>query len=363
MTANPAIVQQPGPRTELIVIAEGDLPEVARFIADQSGREREVVEAHLRWFWIENPARQPQHPLGFGLVSSNQLAGCILCCPQVFVLQRKQILLMGSSSFYVDENHRGWGGRIFLNYCRLGNKWPLFGTSANAAAAGLWKAAGAAPISYSDGELFGVVHWPPVIEEIVHRWNPNPVLSRVARSLASRVAGLLRPLKIERGESGELRPLASAEEVMELPIHDSAAKLTSARDLRYIRWRYFSGRDASVTVLGFRSRRLGRDILVTVNQRTRGYRDQIKTLNVLDVYPETPPDEYVRIVGALLARYGKTIDAVVLRNQDFERQDVFKQRGFHWRQFDAPNSWFLDKSKLLPTQDWYPVPADGDGLI
>jgi hypothetical protein len=363
MTANPAIVQRPGPRTELIVIVEGDLLEVARFIADQSSRERALVEAHLHWFWLENPARQPQQPLGFGLLSSNYLVGCILCCPQVFVFQGKEIPFMGSSSFYVDENHRGWGGRIFLNYCRLGNRWPLFGTSANAAAAGLWKAAGAAPIPYSDGELFGVVRWPPVIEEMVHRWNPNRVLSGLARSPASKIAGLLRPLKIDRGESGELHTLASAEEVMDLPIHGSAAKLTAERDLPYIRWRYFSGGDASVAVFAFRSRRLGKDILVTVNQRTRGYRDQIKTLNVLDVYPEIPPDEYVRIMAALLARYGKTIDAVVLRSQDFERQDAFKQRGFHWRQFDAPIGWFLDKSKLLPAQDWYPVPADGDALI
>ena len=37
--------------------------------------------------------------------------------------------------------------------------------------------------------------------------------------------------------------------------------------------------------------------------------------------------------------------------------------GFQPRTFDAPNGWFLDKGKLLSTHDWYPVPADGDGLI
>jgi hypothetical protein len=363
MTANPAIIRQPVPRTELIVISEADLADIARFVADRSGRQRETVEAHLRWFLLENPARQPQHPLGFGLLSSNQLAGCILCCPQVFAFQGKQILFMGSSSFYVDEHHRGWGGRIFLNYCRLGNRWPLFGTSANAASAGLWKAAGAAPIPYSEGELFGVIRWPPVIEEIVHRWNPNPVLSRPARGPASRVAGMFWPLRMDCDESDEIHPLASAEEVIDLPIHGSTAKLTAGRDLPYIRWRYFSGRDASTSVFAFHNRRLRKDILVAVNQRTRGYRAQINTLNVLDVYPEVAPDEYVRIVGALIARYAKTIDAVVLRSQDPARQRLLRERGFRWRQFDAPNGWFLDKSNLLPTQDWYSVPADGDGLI
>jgi len=363
MTANPAILRQPDPRTELAVISEADLADVARFVAEQSGREPKTVRDHLRWFLLENPARQPQHPLGFALLSANQLSGCILCCPQSFRFQTKQILFMGSSSFYVDENHRGWGGRIFLNYCRLGNRWPLFGTSANVAAAGLWKAAGAAPIPYSDGELFGVIRWPPVIEERVHRWNPNRVLSRLAGSPASKVAGLLRPLKLNDGDSAGLHPLASAEEVMDIPIHGSAAKLTAERDLPYIRWRYFSGRDKSVAVFAFRSRQPDRHVLVTVNQRTRGYRAQINTLNVLDVYPEVAPDESARIVGALIARYVNTIDAVVLRSQDPARQKSFREKGVLWRRFDAPNGWFLDRSKLLPAADWYPVPADGDGLI
>jgi hypothetical protein len=135
------------------------------------------------------------------------------------------------------------------------------------------------------------------------------------------------------------------------------------RDLPYIRWRYFSHRDATVAAFAFRSRQPDREILVTVNQRTRGYRAQINTLNVLDVYPEVPPDEWLRIVGALTARYRRTVDAVVLRSQDPDRRKVFCEKGFQPRTFDAPNGWFLDKGKLLSTHDWYPVPADGDGLI
>jgi len=363
MTANPAIVREPASRTELCVIVEADLPEVARFIAAQSGRRREAVEAHLRWFLLENPARQPQHPLGFGLLTSGQLVGCILCCPQLFTFHGKPILFMGSSSFYVDEDHRGWGGRIFLNYCRLGNRWPLFGTSANAVAAGLWRAAGAAPIPYSEGELFGVIRWPPVVEEMVHRWNANPKLSRLVRAPLSSIAAISLPLKIDCGEANELHPLTAAEQVMDLPIHGSAARLTAQRDLPYIRWRYFSGRDASTALYAFRSRKLGKDILVTVNQRPRGYRAQIETLNVLDVYPEIPPDTYLGIIGTLIANHREAVDAVVLRSQDPARQKALRASGFRWRQFDAPNGWFLDKSNLLPTRDWYPVPADGDGLI
>ena len=350
-------------RAELDPIAENDVPEVARFVAVQSGKTTETTESNLRWFLLENPARQPQQPLGFALRSAGLLVGCILCSPQAFLFESKKIVLMGSSSFYVDDLHRGHGGRIFLQYCRLGMQWPLFGTSANEQAAALWKAAGAKPIPGSDGELFGVLRWPPVAEEFAHRKNPNRLLSYLARTSISGLIGVVRPLKLECDDPDFLQLLTCAEQANDLSIHDSSARLTAMRDLPYIRWRYFSGRDATVAVFAFRSRSPDRAILVTVNQRTRGYRAQINTLNVLDVYPEISPDDWLRIVGALIARYGKSVDAIVLRNQDAERQKLFRARGFQQRTFDAPNGWYLDKARLLPTHDWYPVPADGDGLI
>jgi hypothetical protein len=363
MTTSRIIPQERAPRAELVPLSELDIAEVARFIAAQSGRTSETVETHLRWFLLENPAREPKPPLGFGLRSAGQLVGCILCSPQAFRFQKERILLMGSSSFYVDERHRGHGGRIFLQYSRLGKQWPLFGTSANAEAAALWKAAGASPIPYSDCELFGVLCWPPVVEEFAHRQGRSRMLSRLAGSSVSNLAGLFRSLKIDRGASDALHPLLSAEQVNDLLLHSSSAKLTAMRDLPYIRWRYFPGRDATVAAFAFRSRRPDQEVFVTVNQRPRGYRGQINTLNVLDVYPEIPPEEWLRIVGALIARYRKIVDAVVLRGQDPDRQKIFCERGFQRRAFDAPNGWFLDKARLLPTQDWYPVPADGDGLI
>ncbi|MGC2645693.1 MAG: hypothetical protein WA261_05390 [Candidatus Sulfotelmatobacter sp.] len=355
--------KQRSQRTDLIALSEKDFGEIARFIANQSGHPRETVEAQLQWFLLENPARRENDPLGFGLTAADQLAGCILCVPQFFQFGHERILLMGSSSFYVDDRHRGQGGRIFLKYSRMVNQWPLFGTSANPEAAALWKAAGAKPMPYSDHELFGVLHWPPVAEEAVHRKYSSRFLTRVAGSSASHLVRLLRPLKIESENYGTMRELTSAEQVNELPIHGCAAKLTAMRDLAYIRWRYFSGKDQTVSAFAFRSRPPDQEVLVTVNQRIRGFRNQIKTLNVLDVYPEVPAEEWLRIVGALLARYRKSVDAVVLRSQNQELQDLFCRRGFQLRTFDAPTGWYLDKAHILPTSDWYPVPADGDGLI
>jgi hypothetical protein len=365
----PAPIQPQSTRpADLVALAEKDFLEIASFVAAQSGRDQPVVEAHLRWFLLENPARRPEDPLGFGLRSADRLVGSILCSPQVFRCEKKEIRFMGSSMFYVDAAHRGGGGRIFLQYCRLGNRHPLFGTSANLEAAALWKAAGASPIPGSDCELFGVLRWAPIAEEVTHRRSSSRLLSRLAGSRLSGVASMFCRWKIDSVAFDALRPLASAEEVNDLAvrqstIHQSSRKLTAARDLPYIRWRYFSGGDATTEVFGFQSHQPDRQVLLAVNQRLRGYRGQIKTLNVLDVYPEVSPNEWLRILGALRARYGTTVDAVVLRGQNAEQQRVLCERGFQRRAFAAPNGWFLDRSKLLPTEDWYPVPADGDGLI
>jgi hypothetical protein len=348
---------------ELFTLTESDLADVVRLIATQSGRSPESVDAHLRWFWLENPAREPKDPLGFGLRSADQLVGCILCCPQAFCFEKKRIVLMGSSSFYVDERYRGHGGRIFLQYARLSKQQPLFGTSANAEAAALWKAAGARPISGSDGELLGVLRWPPVVEEFVQRRYSSHLLSRLAGSPISTLAGFFRPLKIDCAASDALQLLTSPEQANDLLVHDRSAKLTAMRDLPYIRWRYFSGRDTTVAVFAFRSRLPDRDILVTLNRRARGYRNQINTLNLLDVYPEVPLEEWLKIIGALIARYRKIVDAVVLRYQSPAQRNLFCEAGFRWRAFDAPTGWFLDKTHRLPPDDWYFVPADGDGLI
>jgi len=70
----------------------------------------------------------------------------------------------------------------------------------------------------------------------------------------------------------------------------------------------------------------------------------------------------LRILQALIALYGKTIDAILLRSQNPDQENFFCGRGFSAAP-STPDGWFLDKANLLPTHDWYPVPADGDGLI
>jgi hypothetical protein len=52
-----------------------------------------------------------------------------------------------------------------------------------------------------------------------------------------------------------------------------------------------------------------------------------------------------------------------LRNLNPEQRRAVCGQGFEYRAFDEPNGWFIDKSQRLPAENWYAVPADGDGLI
>ncbi len=366
MSSNPKSQRVPSPPAKLVTIVDSEIGELSRFIAAQSGREAGDVESHLRWFLLENPAREPDIPLGCGLRSTDgELVGCILCAPQRFRYQKQALTVMGSSSFYVDERYRGSGGLLFLKFSEFGRRWLLFGNSANADAAALWKARGAKPIPFSDHELFGVLHWEPVIEETLHRKGVGSLslsLSRLAARAGSVVAGITRRLKVD-DEPGNLTPLSSADEVVALTIHEPPTEFTAARDRDYIRWRYFSNRDTTVAVFAFRTPRFAGTTLVTVNQRPRGYRQQIKTLNLLDVYPAVTPEITAAIVDALVRQYRGAVDAIVLRGLDQQHQAAFLAKGFVRRQFEAPNGWLLDKSKILPTGSLYLVPADGDWLI
>ena len=354
----------PKPQGELVTLADHELAEVAQFIAAESSKDRPQVEAHLRWFLLENPAREPGTPLGWGLRGGQgELAGCLLSSPQLFRFQQQKLLIMGSTCFYVNEHHRGSGALIFLKYSRLNDRWALFGNSANADAAKLWRGRGASPVPDSDYELLGIVRWSPVLEDVVYRKIGKRGPSQLAGRLSSGVVATFRHLNLRSGESADLTRLASAEEAAALPIFDPPARLTSAREAPYLRWRYFSGRDPSVALFSFRSRRLDRPVLVAVNERTRGRHDQIRALNLLDVYPAVDPETCLQVVSGLHALYRERVDMIVLRCLDPGRQEVFQKAGFLMRKFHGANGWFLDKHNLLPTRDFYLMPGDGDWII
>ncbi len=353
----------PSSKVSLVDLAEHDLPELAGFVAAQSGRAPGETLSHLTWLFLENPARKDFEPLGCGVRSSQgELVGCILYLPQMFVFGQNPLLMLGSSCFYVDESHRGSGGALFLKFTRAANQWPLFGNSANAIAAQLWKARGATPIPDSDHELLGVVRWQPVVEELAVRRGAGKSLARAA-GVATAWLRHVRYLRFPPDQEGELVRLSSVEEVMELLRTEMSSYFTARRDESYVRWRYLSPQDPSIALFAFRNRRWQNPIFVAVNERLRGYRRQIRSLNVLDIFPKPEPELMSAVVAALHKKYRFRADMIVLRNLDAPCWNKLREAGFRRREFGLPNGWLLDRRGLLPTHDCYFVPADGDWLI
>ncbi|MGB9234777.1 MAG: hypothetical protein WCC04_10210 [Terriglobales bacterium] len=353
----------PSANVNLAGLAEHDLPELANFVAAQSGREPGETLSHLTWLLLENPARGEFNPLGCGVRSSqDELVGCILYLPQMFVFRQNPLLILGSTCFYVDKLHRGSGGALFLKFARAANQFPLFGNSANAIAAQLWKARGATRIPNSNHELLGVVDWPPVVEELAVRCGTGQSLARAAGAATGWLRHV-RKLRLPSDSEGELVRLSSVEEVLDLTLAGPPDCLTARRDEPYIRWRYFSRRDPSVALFAFRNRRTQKHMFVAVNERPRGYRRQIRSLNVLDAFPKPAPVVMAAILAVLYEKYRGHTDMIVLRCLDEPCQAALREAGFHRRNFEAPNGWLLDRQGLLPTQNRYFVPADGDWLI
>ena len=346
-------------------LKENGLPEIASFVARQSGQIPSETLARLTWLLLENPARHAgdRVPLGCGVrAANNELVGCILYLPQMFISGSMPFLVLGSSCFYVDESHRGSGGALFLKFARAANRWPLFGNSANPIAAQLWKARGATPIPDSDHELLGVIHWPPVIEELSAQ---SGIAQPLARATGAATAWLrhVRKLRLPLDSGTELVRLSSVEEVMELPLRDPSGIPTAQRDDSYIRWRYFSRNDPTIAVFSFRNRKAQAPAFVAVNERPRGHRGQIRSVNLLDVFPKPDSDTMAEIVAALHEKYSARTDMIVLRNLDPESQRKLQQAGFRRRNFESPNGWLLNRSAHPPTNNFHFVPADGDWII
>ncbi|MFZ0478928.1 MAG: hypothetical protein WAL71_07240 [Terriglobales bacterium] len=358
--ANPSVLSS---TPSLVDLAESDLPEIAAFVAEQSGQAGDAVLDRLTWLLLENPARHKLVPLGCGVRStSGALVGCILYLPQVFTFGSNPILLLGSTCFYVNEFHRGFGGALFLKFTRIAQQWPIFGNSANAIAAQLWKARCATPIAHSDHELLGVVNWPPVVEEVIAR---RVASNRLARAVGAATACLrhVRNLRLPRDPESCLVRLSSVEEVMELPLLDASDCFSALRNESYIRWRYFSQRDPSISLFAFRNRKTPRCVFIAVNERRRGQRRQIRALNLLDAFPKPDPEALAAILGALHEKYRDNVDVIVARCLDAACQNALLQAGFRRREFEAPNGWLLDRRGVLPPGERYFIPADGDWII
>jgi hypothetical protein len=342
------------------------LEEVARFIGRLSKSKTPLALAveRLTWILLENPARNAGDPLGWLLRnSSGELAGCMCCAPQKFCFGQSTFILSMANSFYVDEQFRGAGTSIFLKYLQLNRRYPLFVSSANATVAAMWQKLGGYPLASSDHEVLGILRWPPILAETLYRKTSSGQLARFASVVASPFFRAPRHSFIGNPE-GQLVPLKNAEDAAAICAQHRSDKITNCREAPFLKWRYFS-RAAPMTRL-FRFRPGNgehKEFMVAVQLQHRGYNQQIRALQVLDIWGEPDSGTVLAIASCLWREYCDQIDLLVFRCLSLTHLRALESSGFKVRSFPAPIAWSIDKYGLLPSQEWYLVPADGDMFL
>ena len=351
---------------QLQEIAPSDLDEVAGFISRVSGSETPLPRAleRLSWILLENPAREPGDPLGWLLRSpSGEVVACMCCAPQKFCFGQTTFRLMMANSFYVDDQYRGGGTSILLKFLQLGRRYPLFVSSANATVAEMWQKLGGYSVGNSDYEVLGIVRWPPLLAESVYRKTGSDRMARFTAALASPWFRA-RHGSLAGNAEGELVPFGSPEEAARVCAEHRSDKITSCRDTPFLKWRYFSRVSPVTCLFAFRPRGgEKKQFMVGVHLQNRGYKQQIRALQVLDIWGEPDPKTYLVIAACLWREYREQIDMLVFRCLNPTQQQALTADGFKVRPFAAPIAWCIARHALLPSKTWYFVPADGDMFL
>jgi hypothetical protein len=347
-------------------ITEGDLEELSRFLA-REGPPRSDPSAtsprdasHYRWFLFDNPAQPPGVPPGWvARDARGEVVGSKFCVGQGFRYGEQAFTLLMGGGYYVSKAHRGLGLALMRRYLERGREHALFSSTMNEVSGALYEHYGGYAIPNTDHEWLGVLHYRPLVEELLIRRFDRPGIARVLARAAS-----LRPAAVRGHDArgGVLDPVASAAELEHLRIetpteHDR--DITALRDDAFLRWRYFAGADATRALFVYRSEHDER-ALVAVNLRNRGAGGQVRALMVLDYWGRLPPAEIANVARHLAAAYHERADVIVFRGQPPERQQVLGQAGFLRRPLPRSVGVCIDRHGLLPTRSWYLVPADGD---
>lgn len=353
-------------KLHLQLITASGLEELARFIGRLSGSDTPLPRAvdRLSWILLENPARDAAHPLGWLLrAPTGEVVGCMCCAPQLFNLGKTTFTVMMANSFYVDDQHRGAGTSIFLKYVQLARRYPLFVSSANPTVAEIWHKLGGYPIGNSDHEILGILRWRPLLAESVYRKTASDRLARLTVALVSPWLHARRQLLPETAE-GKLQPIYDPEEAAIICASHRSDKITSCRNVSFLKWRYFSKVDPTTRVFAFRPRNEDKkQFMVAVRAQNRGYKQQIRALQVLDIWGEADLHLCLAIASSLWREYRDQIDILAFRCLNPAQQQALTDRGFRVRSFGAPIAWCMDKHGLLPSKIWYLVPADGDMFL
>ncbi len=320
--------------------AEPDLHELARFFASQTGEAAGSIQPRLEW-QTRNPSRSPDIPHAIcARLPTGPIAGAMLCIPHRLVRDGVVQTAVMSSGFYVDRAIRGAGLQIFLKYRALGARHALYATTANALSERLWRSAGGTPLARTEYELLRALAWPGVIEEMLVR-RGGTAIAPLARLVAA--AGHLRRERAG-GKFGELTRVARPEDAV---IDSPSADLQPVRDAAFIRWRFFEVPQADAAVYRYRDAATRADGCVAVTNSRRGYRGQLRTLSLADMWGTMTPAAFPGVLAAIAARHRASVDLIALRCLPPACERAAAAHGYRRRAFDYPIGWYLDARGAL----------------
>jgi hypothetical protein len=319
---------------------DSNVQPLARFFSSQTGEAAASIQPRLDW-QARNPSRSPDIPgVICARLPSGDIGGAMLCIPHRLERQPARLTALMSSGFYVDPSIRGAGLQIFLAFRALGARHPLYATTANALSERLWRSAGGKPLARTEYEWLHPIAWPPVVEEMLVR--------RAGKAIAplARIAALAGHLRREgfSGATGELTPIDRPEDAV---VQSAGPDLQPVRDAAFIRWRFFDVPQADGVVYRYRDAATGADGFAAVTNSRRGYRHQLRTISLADMWGAMPAASLPALVAAIARRHRASADLIAIRCVPDGYEPEAQRAGFRRRGFEYPIGWYLDPHGVL----------------
>lgn len=333
-----------------------ELTELARFFAAQTNDSPEHIHARLQW-QMGNPSRTPDVPFAWCVrTTCGTLAGAMLCIPHRLIRGSQQCTALMSSGFYVDMAFRGAGMGLFLKYRAMSERYVLYATTANAEAARLWRLAGAKPLAETDYELLRPIRWSSVTEEMLVRRlgsYSGPLVRAVAPFANIRSV-------VSRGVSkGELTVVHYPEDAV---ITSMGEGLQPVRDAAFLRWRFFDVPHADAQIYRYRQENLGADGFVALTRLRRGYRRQIRTLFLADMWGTIPARALPDLLNAISSQCRRTDDMLAIRCLGQSYLPEALAASCVRREYGLTTGWYIDQLAMLGP-DPVLIPAAATELV
>jgi hypothetical protein len=179
-----------------------------------------------------------------------------------------------------------------------------------------------------------------VIEEMLVR--------RMGRGVApfARLVSFARHIGRE-GFSGARGELTRVDRPEDAVIASASSDLQPVRDAAFIRWRFFDIPQADAVVYRYLDAATGADGFVAVTGAGRGYRHQLRTISLADMWGAIPAPAFPGLLGALGRRHRASADLIAIRCVPDAYERGAASAGFRRRGFDFPIGWSFDPRGVL----------------